>query len=58
VAVGEAGSVPRYNFRMLTRPQKLLSALGALVFIALVAVAFQGYFTPAMLVDFVVRICS
>jgi hypothetical protein len=43
---------------MMTRPQKLLSALGALVFIALVAVAFQGYFTPAMLVDFVVRICS
>jgi hypothetical protein len=42
----------------MTRSQKILSALGALVFVALVAVAFQGYFTPAMLVDFVVRLCS
>ena len=42
----------------MTRSQKILSALGALVFLALVAVAFQGYFTPAMLVDFVVRLCS
>jgi hypothetical protein len=43
---------------MLTRQQKILSAIGALVFIALVAIAFQGYFTPAMLVDFVIRLCS
>jgi hypothetical protein len=43
---------------MMTRPQKILSALGALVFIALVAIAFQGYFTPAMLVDFVIQLCS
>jgi hypothetical protein len=43
---------------MMTRPQKLLTVLGALVFVVLVAIAFQGYFTPAMLVDFVVRICS
>ena len=43
---------------MLTRQQKILSALGLVVFAALVAIAFQGYFTPAMLVDFVVRLCS
>jgi hypothetical protein len=43
---------------MLTRQQKILSAVGALVFLALVAIAFQGYFTPAMLVDFVIRLCS
>jgi hypothetical protein len=43
---------------MMTRSQKVLSALGALVFIALVAIAFQGYFTPAMLVDFVIQLCS
>jgi hypothetical protein len=43
---------------MMTRSQKVLAALGAVIFIALVVVAFQGYFTPAMLVDFVVRICS
>lgn len=43
---------------MMTRPQKILSVLGGVIFVALVAVAFQGYFTPAMLVDFVVRICS
>ncbi|HEY6863292.1 MAG TPA: hypothetical protein VI319_05285 [Burkholderiales bacterium] len=42
----------------MTRSQKILFALGALVFLALVAVAFRGYFTPAMLVDFVVRLCS
>jgi len=43
---------------MLTRQQKILSAVGALVFLALVAIAFQGYFTPGMLVDFVMRLCG
>jgi len=42
----------------MTRREKILSALGLVLFAALVAVAFQGYFTPAMLVDFVVRLCS
>jgi hypothetical protein len=43
---------------MLTRREKILSAAGLTVFAVLVAVAFQGYFTPAMLVDFVIRLCS
>jgi hypothetical protein len=42
----------------MTRQEKILSAVGFAVFAALVAVAFRGYFTPAMLVDFVVRLCS
>jgi hypothetical protein len=43
---------------MLTRREKIVYAAAALVFAALVAIAFQGYFTPAMLVDFVIQLCS
>jgi hypothetical protein len=42
----------------MTRKEKWLSAIGLMLFIALVAIAFQGYFTPAMLVEFVMRLCG
>jgi hypothetical protein len=43
---------------VLTRQQKILYAIGAMVFVALVAIAFEGYFAPGMLVDFVMRLCG
>ena len=42
----------------MSRQDKLFIALGVVIFAVVVAVAFRGYFTPAMLVDFVVRLCT
>jgi hypothetical protein len=42
----------------MTRHEKILSIAGLAVFAALVVIAFRAYFTPAMLVEFVMRICS
>jgi len=41
-----------------SRQEKFLIGIGVVLFAAAVAVAFRGYFTPAMLVDFVLRLCS
>jgi hypothetical protein len=43
----------------VTREKILLSAIGLVVFAALVVLALAGYVHPAMLIDFAnIRICS
>ena len=43
----------------MTSRTKLLSAIGLVVFTAIVVLAFRAYFTPAMLIDFAnLRLCS
>ena len=43
----------------MTREEKFASAIGLVVFAALVLLALSGYVSPAMLIDFAnIRICS
>jgi hypothetical protein len=42
----------------MTRHEKVFSALGAVVLVAVAALAFRGYLSPGMLVEFVVRLCT
>ena len=43
----------------MTREKILISAIGAGLFAAVVAVVFSGYLHPTMLIDFAnIRICS
>ncbi len=43
----------------MTRQEKLLSTIGLVVFAAIMLLAFRGYVSPAMLIDFAnLRLCS
>ena len=42
----------------MTRQEKVFTALGAVILVAVAGLAFRGYLSPAMLVEFVIRLCT
>jgi hypothetical protein len=42
----------------MTRQEKLLSAIGLALFALVCTLAFRAYFSPEMLVEFVMRLCG